>query len=71
MVTDTIITPVHPGEILLTEFLEPLALIQYQLAKAVDVPPGESMRSSTASAASAPTPPCVFLATSVPQSGSG
>jgi antitoxin HigA-1 len=38
MVTDTIMPPVHPGEILLTEFLEPLSVTQYQLAKAVDVP---------------------------------
>ena len=38
MVTDTIMSPVHPGEILLTEFLEPLGVSQYQLAKAVDVP---------------------------------
>jgi addiction module HigA family antidote len=38
MVTDTIMPPVHPGEILLTEFLEPLEVSQYQLAKAVDVP---------------------------------
>jgi addiction module HigA family antidote len=38
MVTDTIMPPVHPGEILLTEFLEPLAASQHQLAKAVDVP---------------------------------
>jgi len=38
MVTETIMPPVHPGEILLTEFLEPLAVSQYQLAKAVDVP---------------------------------
>jgi len=30
--------PVHPGEILLVEFLEPLYVSQYQLAKAVDVP---------------------------------
>lgn len=30
--------PVHPGEILLTEFLEPLGASQYQLAKAVAVP---------------------------------
>lgn len=30
--------PVHPGEILLTEFLEPLGVSQYQLAKAVAVP---------------------------------
>jgi addiction module HigA family antidote len=38
MVTDTIMPPLHPGEILLTEFLEPLGVSQYQLAKAVDVP---------------------------------
>jgi len=38
MVTDTIMPPVHPGETLLTEFLEPLGVSQYQLAKAVDVP---------------------------------
>jgi addiction module HigA family antidote len=37
-VTETIMAPVHPGEILLTEFLEPLGVSQYQLAKAVDVP---------------------------------
>jgi addiction module HigA family antidote len=35
---DTVIPPVHPGEILLEEFLTPLAVSQYQLAKAVDVP---------------------------------
>jgi antitoxin HigA-1 len=38
MVTDTIMPPVHPGEILLTEFLEPLAVSQYQLAKEIGVP---------------------------------
>src|ERR1700722_4222980 len=38
MVTETIMPPVHPGEILLTEFLEPLGVSQYQLAKSVDVP---------------------------------
>jgi addiction module HigA family antidote len=30
--------PVHPGEILQEEFLAPLGVSQYQLAKAVDVP---------------------------------
>jgi addiction module HigA family antidote len=30
--------PVHPGEILREEFLAPLGVSQYQLAKAVDVP---------------------------------
>jgi antitoxin HigA-1 len=35
---DTVMSPVHPGEILLEEFLTPLGVSQYQLAKAVDVP---------------------------------
>jgi antitoxin HigA-1 len=30
--------PVHPGEILRTEFLEPFQLSAYQLARAIDVP---------------------------------
>ena len=30
--------PVHPGEILLEEFLKPLAVSQYQLAKEIGVP---------------------------------
>jgi addiction module HigA family antidote len=35
---DVIMAPVHPGEILLTEFLEPLELSQYQLARSISVP---------------------------------
>jgi antitoxin HigA-1 len=31
--------PVHPGEVLLEEFLNPLGLSQYRLAKGVSVPP--------------------------------
>ena len=31
--------PVHPGEILMLEFLEPLQISQYRLAKDVSVPP--------------------------------
>jgi len=31
--------PVHPGEILLLEFLKPMELSQYALAKAIGVPP--------------------------------
>jgi addiction module HigA family antidote len=31
--------PVHPGEILAKEFLEPLELTQYRLAKDISVPP--------------------------------
>jgi addiction module HigA family antidote len=32
------LAPVHPGEILLEEFLRPLGLSQYRLAKDVSVP---------------------------------
>jgi addiction module HigA family antidote len=31
--------PIHPGEVLLAEFLEPLGLSQYRLAHAISVPP--------------------------------
>jgi len=31
--------PIHPGELLLHEFLEPLGISQYRLAKDVSVPP--------------------------------
>ena len=32
------IAPVHPGEILQTEFLEPMGITQYRLAKSLRVP---------------------------------
>ena len=38
MTDDVIMPPVHPGEILLTEFLEPLELSQYELARSIAVP---------------------------------
>jgi addiction module HigA family antidote len=31
--------PIHPGEILLEEFLTPLGISQYRLAKDISVPP--------------------------------
>ena len=31
-------TPVHPGEVLLEEFLAPMQITQYRLAKAINVP---------------------------------
>jgi antitoxin HigA-1 len=31
--------PIHPGEILLEEFLEPMGISQYRLAKSISVPP--------------------------------
>lgn len=30
--------PAHPGEVLLEDFLKPLAMSQYALARAIDVP---------------------------------
>jgi addiction module HigA family antidote len=38
MATDTVMAPVHPGEILLEEFLKPLGVSQYFLAKQIAVP---------------------------------
>ena len=34
-----LLSPIHPGEILLDEFLRPLGLSQNQLARDIDVPP--------------------------------
>ncbi len=31
--------PIHPGEILLEEFLEPMGVSQYRIAKDIGVPP--------------------------------
>lgn len=36
---DERLAPVHPGEILLEDFLKPLAMSQYRLAQAIGVPP--------------------------------
>ena len=33
------IPPIHPGEILREEFLEPMGISQYRLAKDISVPP--------------------------------
>jgi antitoxin HigA-1 len=38
MTPETVMPPVHPGEILYEEFLAPLSLSQYQLAKEISVP---------------------------------
>jgi addiction module HigA family antidote len=35
----TKLPPVHPGEVLVTEFLQPAGLSQYRLAKDISVPP--------------------------------
>ena len=36
---DNKIPPIHPGEILLEEFLEPMGISQYRLAKDINVHP--------------------------------
>jgi addiction module HigA family antidote len=33
------IEPIHPGEVLLEEFLKPIGITQYRLAKDISVPP--------------------------------
>lgn len=38
MAADTIMGPVHPGEILLEEFLKPLSVSQYRLAMEIGIP---------------------------------
>lgn len=35
----TLLTPIHPGEILLEEFLSPMQISQYRLAKDIKVDP--------------------------------
>jgi len=35
----TKLDPIHPGEILLEEFLKPMEISQYRLAKDISVPP--------------------------------
>ena len=34
------LAPIHPGEILLEEFLKPMGISQYRLAKDISVPAG-------------------------------
>lgn len=36
---ETTLVPIHPGAILLEEFLEPFGISQYRLAKSISVPP--------------------------------
>ena len=54
---------VHPGEILKTEFMEPMGLSAYELAKALNCP--GSMTLSGATVPSVPTPPFAWGSTSV------
>ena len=38
MTNEKLLPPIHPGEILLEEFLEPMGISQYRLAKDISVP---------------------------------
>lgn len=38
MSSEQLLPPIHPGEILLEEFLQPMELSQYRLAKEISVP---------------------------------
>lgn len=39
MTKEKLLSPIHPGEILLEEFLEPMGISQYRVAKDISVPP--------------------------------
>ncbi len=39
MSDEKLLTPIHPGEILMEEFLIPMGISQYRLAKDISVPP--------------------------------
>ncbi len=39
MSEEQLLPPIHPGEILLEEFLKPMGISQYRLAKDISVPP--------------------------------
>jgi addiction module HigA family antidote len=39
MSNEKLLSPIHPGEILMEEFLEPMGISQYRLSKDISVPP--------------------------------
>jgi addiction module HigA family antidote len=39
MTTDSVMDPIHPGEVLMLEYLQPLEVTQHRLAVAIGVPP--------------------------------
>jgi len=68
---ETVMAPVHPGQILLEEFLGPLGVSQYQLAKAVSVPARRINEIVHGQRRISATRHCDSPATSAPRSGSG
>jgi addiction module HigA family antidote len=39
MSTESVMDPIHPGEVLMLEYLQPLEVTQHRLAVAIGVPP--------------------------------
>jgi len=39
MSNEKLLPPIHPGEILMEEFMKPMGISQYRLAKDISVPP--------------------------------
>src|SRR5438067_13272005 len=64
MTNETVMPPMHPGEVLAEEYLEPLGITQHRVAVAVGDP-------STASAGSRLTQRCGWSGSSGPRNGSG
>lgn len=52
------LAPIHPGEILAADFLEPIGMTQYRLAKKSTFTHAASTRSCTGSGELRPTPHC-------------
>ena len=61
---DDKIPPIHPGEILMEEFIGPMGITQHKLAVSIGVPPRRINEIVHGSAASPPTQPCVSGGTS-------
>lgn len=52
------LAPIHPGEVLMEDFLEPLGITQHKVAVAIGVPPRRINEIVTASVGSARTRRC-------------
>jgi hypothetical protein len=53
------LSPIHPGEVLISDFLEPLGVSQYRLAKDISVPARRRVgRCMAGPASGAPTRSC-------------
>jgi antitoxin HigA-1 len=68
---ETVMAPVHRSEILLEEFLGPLRVSQYRLAKAVDVPARRINEIVHGQRRTSADTALRLAATSAPRSGSG